>query len=90
METPVEFVFEEWTSYKIPTPADKSIFDKSLRGYVGVDFLPTSVSIKNEEEGNYRFKCKASMPLSNEVWEAVIEIVNPIGGEPFVSNAVRV
>ncbi len=41
---------------------------------------------------NYRFKCDASIPLAEVMWEAIIEIFQPLPGEgnPHIVETTRV
>ncbi|WP_228403421.1 hypothetical protein [Chryseobacterium sp. RU37D] len=47
------------------------------------------VSTQLVNETNYRFRCIASMPPSQMVWEAIVEIYAPIEGRPHVTSIHR-
>ena len=79
-----------WTPYHALTVADKSVFDEALKGFVGVTYTPNSVSTQVVAGVNYRFKCIASMPPSEVIWEAIVEIFKPLnGGTPHITGIIR-
>jgi hypothetical protein len=61
-----------------------------MRGFVGVKYTPQEVSTQLVNGTNYRFRCIASMPPSQVVWEAIVEIYAPIKGEPHVVSIHRI
>ena len=80
-----------WTSYHKLTNEDQSVFDEALYGFVGVSYSPNSVSTQVVAGTNYRFKCTASMPPAEVVWEAIIEISQPLGeGKPYITGITRI
>lgn len=78
-----------WTLYHPLTPSDQKVFTEAMKGFVGVKYTPQSVSTQVVAGKNYRFKCAASMPPSNAVWEAIVEIFDPLNGAPYVTGIVR-
>lgn len=78
-----------WTAYHKLTPQDQKVFDEAMRGFVGVKYTPQSVSTQVVAGTNYRFKCTASMPPSEVMWEAIVEIFQPLSGAPYVTGIVR-
>lgn len=60
-----------------------------MQGFVGVHYNPQSVSTQLVNGTNYRYKCLASMPPSEVVWEAIVEIYAPINGQPHVVGIQR-
>ncbi|MCO6147310.1 hypothetical protein [Flavobacterium sp. NRK1] len=78
-----------WTAYHKLTPQDQKVFDEAMRGFVGVKYTPQSVSTQVVAGTNYRFKCTASMPPSEVMWEAIVEIFQPLNGNPYITGIVR-
>ena len=79
-----------WSAYHKLTPEDRKVFDEAMKGFVGVKYDPQSVSTQVVAGVNYRFKCLASMPPSDVVWEAIVEIFQPLnGGTPYVTGIIR-
>lgn len=75
-----------WSPYHDLTPNDRKVFDEAIEGIVGVDYTPSKVSTQVIAGMNYRFKCTASAPPALVVWEAIVEIVKPLHGRPFVKG----
>lgn len=78
-----------WSPYHPLTPQDRAVFDEAMNGFVGVQYTPNTVSTQVVAGTNYRFKCTASMPPSEVVWEAIVEIFQPLNGKPYVTGIVR-
>ena len=79
-----------WTPFHNLTPNDKKVFEEAMRGFVGVHYTPTSVSTQVVAGMNYRYKCTASMPPAEVVWEALVEIFQPLnGGKPVITGIIR-
>lgn len=78
-----------WSPYHPLTPQDKKVFDEAMNGFVGVQYTPNTVSTQVVAGTNYRFKCTASMPPSEVIWEAIVEIFQPLNGKPYVTGIVR-
>lgn len=79
-----------WTAYHKLTPEDQRVFDEAMKGFVGVKYTPISVSTQVVAGMNYRFKCEASMPPSDVIWEAIVEIFQPLnGGTPYITGITR-
>lgn len=78
-----------WTAYHPLTPNDQQVFNEAMRGFVGVKYTPQTVSTQVVAGTNYRFKCIASMPPADVVWEAIVEIFAPLDGTPYVTGIVR-
>ncbi len=79
-----------WTSYHPLTAEDQKVFDEAMHGFVGVKYTPTEVSTQVVNGTNYRFRCNASMPPSDVVWQAIVEIYSPIDGQPHVVSITRI
>ena len=79
-----------WTPYHPLTPADQKVFTEAMAGFVGVTYTPQTVSTQVVAGTNYRFKCNASMPPSEVIWEAIVEIFQPLQGKPHVTGIVRI
>lgn len=78
-----------WSKYHKLTPEDKLVFDEAMKGMVGVKYTPESVSTQVVAGMNYRFKCSASMPPADVIWEAIVEIYQPLDGKPYVTGITR-
>lgn len=61
-----------------------------MKGFVRVKYTPNTVSTQVVVGTNYRFKCTASIPPALVVWEAIVEIFQPLKGTPYVIGIVRV
>ncbi|MEG1590332.1 hypothetical protein [Chryseobacterium sp.] len=79
-----------WTAYHALTSEDQKVFDEAMRGFVGVKYSPKLVSTQLVNGTNYRFKCDASMPPSDVIWEAIVEVYCPIEGVPHVVSITRI
>lgn len=78
-----------WSAYHPLTTEDKAVFDEAMKGFVGVKYTPQAVSTQVVAGTNYRYKCIASMPPAQVVWEAIVEIFQPLDGVPYVTGIVR-
>jgi len=78
-----------WTAYHKLTPNDQKVFDEALKGFVGVKYTPQAVSTQLVAGMNYRFKCTASIPPADVVWEAIVEIYAPLNGHPHITGIIR-
>jgi hypothetical protein len=78
-----------WTAYHEITSAELAIFNTAMEGFVGVHYDPTSVSTQVVAGMNYRFKCEASMPPSEVIWQAIVEIYQPLKGIPHITNITK-
>ena len=78
-----------WTPYHKLTAEDRAVFDEAMKGLIGVTYTPEEVSTQVVAGTNYRFKCTASMPPSEVVWEAIVEIYAPLTGSPVVTGITR-
>ncbi|GAB0155750.1 hypothetical protein CHRYSEOSP005_10120 [Chryseobacterium sp. Alg-005] len=85
-----ELVVGGWTKYHALTPEDQKVFDEAMSGFVGVSYTPQEVSTQLVNGTNYRYKCIASMPPADVVWEAIVEIYQPINGKPHVVSIHRI
>lgn len=79
-----------WTLYHPLTPEDQLVFDEALNGFVGVHYEPFEVSTQLVNGTNYRFKCDASIPPSDVIWQAIVEIYKPINGKPHIVSITRI
>lgn len=78
-----------WSAYHDLTAEDQKVFDEAMNGFVGVTYKPFAVATQVVAGTNYRFKCEASMPPSDVVWEAIVEIFKPLDGRPYITGIVR-
>ena len=90
MTTAQESLVGGWTVYHALTPQDQKVFDEAMRGFVGVKYTPQLVATQLVNGTNYRFKCDASMPPSQVIWGAIVEIYCPIEGVPHVVAITRI
>jgi len=79
-----------WTAYHPLTPADQKVFDEAMKGIIGVIYTPKEVSTQVVAGVNYRYRCNASVPPSEVVWEAIVEIFAPLEGAPYVVSIHRI
>ncbi len=79
-----------WTAYHDLTREDKKEFDKALKGFVGVHYTPESVSTQVVAGMNYRFKCESSIPPAEVIWESIVEIYQPLKGDPHITGIVKI
>lgn len=79
-----------WTRFHAVTPEDQKVFDEAMQGFVGVVYTPLEVSTQVVNGTNYRFKCNASVPPADVVWQAIVEIYQPIKGKPHVTAITRI
>jgi hypothetical protein len=79
-----------WTPYHKLTPEDKLVFDEALKGFVGVKYTPYTVATQVVLGTNYRYKCTASVPPTDVVSEAIVEIYKPLNGKPYITGIIRI
>jgi hypothetical protein len=79
-----------WTAYGPITPADQKVFNEAIKSILGVKYTPQKVATQLVAGTNYRFKCIASMPPTEVLWDAIVEIYAPLKGEPYVTGIIRV
>ncbi len=79
-----------WTPYEPLNAEDREIFEQATNKLVGVTYTPISVSKQIVKGTNYRFKCDASMPPSEVIWEAIVEIYKPLKGNPVITGIIRI
>jgi len=89
-EATQNLVLGGWTPYHNLTPDDKLVFNEALKGFVGVTYTPESVSTQLVAGTNYRFKCTASQPPAEVVWQAIVEIFKPLKGAPYITGIIRI
>ncbi|RXJ69340.1 hypothetical protein CRV08_04870 [Halarcobacter ebronensis] len=79
-----------WSAYHDLTPEDESVFHEALAGFVGVHYTPFAVSTQVVAGMNYKYKCEASMPPSDVIWEVIIEIFKPLHGSAHIVSIIRI
>lgn len=89
METQ-ELLLGGWTKYHALTPENQKVFDIAIKGIIGVNYTPKEVSTQVVAGVNYRYRCNASVPPSEVVWEAIVEIYAPLEGAPYVVSIHRI
>lgn len=78
-----------WTPYHPLTQRDEQVFEEAMKDFVGVRYSPQSVSTQVVAGENFKFRCQASMPPSEVIWEAIVEIFQPLNGNPYVIGITR-
>jgi hypothetical protein len=79
-----------WTKYHSLTPADAEVFNIALKGFVGVTYRPEMVATQVVAGLNYRYKCMASIPPADVMWEALVDIYQPLNGTPHITGIHRI
>ncbi|MGA9637954.1 hypothetical protein [Flavobacterium sp.] len=79
-----------WSPFHPLTTQDQEIFNQALQGFLGVIYTPNAVSTQIVAGKNYRYKCTASMPPSDVIWEAIVEIYAPLTGKPHITGITRI
>lgn len=79
-----------WSPFHQLTAQDQEVFTTALNGFVGVTYTPNSVSTQIVAGKNYRYKCTASMPPAEVIWEAIVEIYAPLTGAPHITGITRI
>lgn len=85
-----ELLVGGWTKFHTLDAEDQKVFDEAMRGFVGVKYSPEQVSTQVVNGINYRFKCAASMPPSDIIWQAIVEVYKPTQGVPHVVAITRI
>ncbi|MCV9930326.1 hypothetical protein OIU83_21890 [Flavobacterium sp. LS1R49] len=75
-----------WTLYHTLTPEDLQIFKQAMNGLLGVKYNPITVSTQIVAGTNYRFKCNATVILSELDYEALVEIYKPLSGNAVLTG----
>ena len=88
MET-TETLVGGWTSYHPLSPENAEVFKIALAGFVGVTYRPNAVATQVVAGMNYRYKCAASIPPALVIWEAIVEIYQPLEGKPYITGIHR-
>ncbi len=79
-----------WTAYHPLTAEDRKVFDEAMEGFVGVTYTPNEVSTQVVAGTNYRYRCTASMPPAMVVWQAIVQIYQPLDGKPYITDIHRI
>lgn len=77
-----------WTTYAALTQQETDIFKTATAGLLGVKYTPKEVSKQVVAGTNYRFKCTTSIPHFGP-GEALVEIFQPLEGEPYITDIKR-
>lgn len=75
-----------WCPYHELTKQDQKIFDEAMEGFVGVHYIPFMVSTQIVSGTNYRFRCRATLPGSEAMWESIVEIYAPLNEKPHITH----
>lgn len=89
MSTP-DLLVGGWTPYGALNSEDQVVFKEALAGFVGVHYTPNTVSTQIVAGKNFRYKCTASIPPAEVIWEAIVEIYQPLSGKPHITGIVRI
>jgi|GEM_PF-691970 len=82
-----ELTLGGWSSYAKPTALELDVFNKAMKGFVGVEYTPEKVSSQVVEGMNYRFKCKGvTATLKPESFEAIVQIYAQINEAPVITH----
>ena len=90
MSQVLEPIVGGWTAYQPLTADDQKVFTQAMHGFVGVKYTPNVVSTQPVAGKNFRFRCTASMPPAQVVWEAIVEIFQPLEGPAYVTGIHRI
>ena len=86
MATAEAVILGGWTQYRPLTEKDQKVFNEAMKGIIGVIYNPLEVSIQIVNGTNFRFKCSASIPSSELIYAATVDIHEAIGGTPEVTD----
>jgi hypothetical protein len=78
-----------WSAYHPLTPADQEVFNVVMHDLISAKYTPQAVSTQLINGINYRFKCIVSLPPTDVVWEAIVEIYKPTNGVPYLTGIIR-
>ena len=79
-----------WSPFYQLTRQTQAVFEEAAEGNTGAHYAPNSVATQIVEEGtNYRFKCTASLPLTEVIWSAIVEIFKPLHEKPYITGILR-
>jgi hypothetical protein len=79
-----------WTLYHELSAEDKTVFQDAMSGFVGVNYSPNQVATQLVNGTNYRFKCIASLPPAMVVWEAIVDIYQPLNGKLYLTGIHKI
>ncbi|CAH0535108.1 hypothetical protein VST7929_02769 [Vibrio stylophorae] len=80
-----------WTRYRALNDKDMRVFNAAMDGYVGVAYQPREVATQVVSGINYRYKCDATLPGPTVMqWEAIVEIYEPLDGQPCVMSIHKI
>ena len=76
-----------WTAFAKPTALELEVFNKAMKGFVGVKYTPEKVSSQVVEGMNYRFHCEGvPATLKPKPFKAMVQIYASIGGTPVITH----
>lgn len=78
-----------WTQFRPLTKKDREVFNEASKGIFGHDYTPLEVSIQLLNGTNYRFKCSVSLPPTKIIYEATVDIHEPIGEKPTITASQK-
>lgn len=80
-----------WSPFKALNDEEKQIFDKALKGLVGVVYTPEKVSSQVVAGVNYRFFCHAvTVTREEHKFHAIVKIHVALSGEAQITDIQRV
>ena len=80
---------EGWTQFRPLTLRDRKVFNEARKGIFGDEYTPLEVSTQIVNGTNYRIKCSVSLPPTKIVCEAIVNVYEPIGGKPRITDFVE-
>lgn len=83
-------LMDQWSDDRTLSTTDQQVFNAAMQGFVGVTYIPQSVSnIKSGDTSYYRFDCTASMPPSLLTWKVTLEVEHISEGNTFITGIKR-
>lgn len=78
-------------TYEPLTTVDIKVFNEATGDgkILGVDYTPKKVATQIVAGMNYKFKCTASIPPKQVVWQAIIEVYQPLESKAHIVSITR-
>ena len=81
-----EILTDGWSASRQVSVKELQIFNKAIKGFGIVVYVPKSVSMKIGNGKSYRFQCSASMDSLSVSLNAIVEIHCPHLGQPYIKD----
>jgi len=80
-----------YTAYRTEISKEEmNVFNTAIKGILGVNYTPLTVSTQVVSGINYRFFCNAKGVYPNALNEgAIVEIYQPLNGTPHITSIRR-